>query len=83
MIEKLNKICIKKIDQSYLFEIIKKNPGINSGRKNYVSQYKRILKNILLSKVYNLSSKRKSLNFCKSTSFEENNKFLSIIFKLK
>ena len=83
MIKKFNKISIKKFDQSYLFEIIKKNPGINSGRKNYISQYKRILKNILLSKAYNLSSKRKSLDFCKSTIFEENNKFLSIIFKLK
>tara|TARA_B100001013_G_C24281167_1_gene312920 strand:- start:213 stop:461 length:249 start_codon:yes stop_codon:yes gene_type:complete len=82
MIKKFNKISIKKFDQSYLFEIIKTNPGINSGRKNYISQYKRILKNILLSKAYNLSSK-KSLDFCKSTIFEENNKFLSIIFKLK
>ena len=83
MIEKLNKICIKKIDQSYLFEIIKKNPGINSGRKNYASQYKRILKNILLSKVYHLSSKRKSFDSFKSAIFKENNKFLSIIFKLE
>ena len=83
MIKKFNKISIKKFDQSYLFEIIKTNPGINSGRKNYISQYKRILKNILLSKAYNLSSKRKSLDFCISTIFEENNKFLSIIFKLK
>ena len=83
MIKKFNKISIKKFDQSYLFKIIKTNPGINSGRKNYISQYKRILKNILLSKAYNLSSKRKSLGFCISTIFEENNKFLSIIFKLK
>jgi len=59
MIKKFNKISIKKFDQSYLFEIIKTNPGINSGRKNYISQYKRILKNILLSKAYNLSSKKK------------------------
>ena len=81
MIKKFNKISIKKFDQSYLFEIIKTNPGINSGRKNYISQYKRILKNILLSKAYNLSSK-KSLDFCMLES-EENNKFLSIIFKLK
>ena len=83
MIKKFNKISIKKFDQSYLFEIIKTNPGINSGRKNYISQYKRILKNILLSKAYDLSSKRKSFDFFKSAIFEENNKFLSIIFKLK
>ena len=83
MTKKLNKISLKKIDQSYLFEIIKTNPGINAGRKNYTSQYKRILKNILLSKAYHLSSKRKSLDIFKSTIFEENNKFLSITFKLK
>ena len=83
MIEKYNKISIKKLDQSYLLEIIKKYPGINSGRKNYVSQFNRILKNILLSKAYKLSLKNKNLNFFKSSSFEENNKFLSIMFKLK
>ena len=80
MIKKLNKISLKKIDQSYLQEIIKKYPGINSGRKNYKSQYRRILKNILLTKAYNLSSINKILDSSKSINFKENNKFLSIKF---
>ena len=82
MVKKLNKISIKKLDQSYLYEIIKEYPGINSGRKNYISHYKRALKNILLSKIYNLSSNNNSELF-KSISFEENNKFLSIKFSLE
>ena len=80
MIKKLNKISLKKIDQSYLQEIIKKYPGINSGRKNYKSQYRRILKNILLTKAYNLSSINKILDLNESINFKENNKFLSIKF---
>ena len=83
MVKKLDKISVKKFDQFYLLEIIKKYPGINSGRKNYKSQYKRILKNILLSKAYDLFFTSKSLDFCKNGRFKENNKFLSIIFKLK
>ena len=52
MIKKFKKILVKKQKQSYLYEIIKKNPGINSGRKNYTIQYTRVLKNILMSHVY-------------------------------
>tara|TARA_B100000315_G_C14026125_1_gene341063 strand:- start:144 stop:386 length:243 start_codon:yes stop_codon:yes gene_type:complete len=80
MIKKLNKISLKKNDQTYLQEMLKKYPGINSGRKNYLSQYRRILKNILLTKVYNLSSKNIILNNRKNIIFKENNKFLSIKF---
>ena len=43
---------IKKIDQKYLYEILKYQPNIGSGRKNYSAHYKRILKNIFLSKIY-------------------------------
>ena len=45
-------MSIKKIDQKYLYEILKYQPNIGSGRKNYSAHYKRILKNIFLSKIY-------------------------------
>ena len=47
-----NYMSIKKIDQKYLYDIIRHHPNIKSGRKNYSSHYKRILKNIFLSKIY-------------------------------
>ena len=54
-----NYINIKKIDQKYLNDILKCYPNIGSGRKNYSAHYKRILKNIFLSKIY---AKNKTLN---------------------
>ena len=54
-----NYISIKKIDQKYLYDILRYHPNIGSGRKNYSVHYKRILKNILLSKIY---AKNKTLN---------------------
>ena len=54
-----NYISIKKIDQKYLYDILRYYPNIGSGRKNYSAHYKRILKNILLSKIY---AKNKTLN---------------------
>ena len=54
-----NYISIKKIDQTYLYDILKYNPNIGSGRKNYSTHYKRVLKNIFLSKIY---AKNKTLN---------------------
>ena len=54
-----NYISIKKIDQKYLYDILRYHPNISSGRKNYSSHYKRILKNIFLSKIY---AKNKTLN---------------------
>ena len=47
-----NYISIKKIDQKYLYDILGHYPNIGSGRKNYSMYYKRILKNIFLSKIY-------------------------------
>ena len=47
-----NYISIKKINQKYLYDILKYHPNIGSGRKNYSAHYKRILKNIFLSKIY-------------------------------
>jgi len=83
MEKNFNKISIKKQDQFYLLEIIKKYPGINSGRKNYKSQYKRILKNLLISQAHQVISKRKSSVLFSNYSFKENDKYLSIKFKTK
>ena len=83
MVKIFNKISIKKQDQINLLEIIKKYPGINSGRKNYKSQYKRILKNLLMSQAYQVILKRKSSVFFNNSSFKENDKYLSIKFKTK
>ena len=47
-----NYISVKKIDQKYLYDILRYYPNIGSGRKNYSAHYKRILKNIFLSKIY-------------------------------
>ena len=46
------KFKINKISQSYLFVLKNKYKKISSGRKNYSFQYKRVLKNILLLKLY-------------------------------
>ena len=54
-----NYISIKKIDQKYLYDILRYYPNIGSGRKNYSAHYKRVLQNILLSKIY---AKNKTLN---------------------
>ena len=54
-----NHINIKKINQKYLYDIIRCYPDIRSGRKKYSFYYKRILKNIFLSKIY---TKNKTLN---------------------
>ena len=54
-----NYISIKKIDQKYLSDILISHPNIGSGRKNYSAHHKRILKNILLSKIY---AKNKTAN---------------------
>ena len=54
-----NYMNIKKIDQKYLHDILRYYPNIGSGRKNYSAHHKRVLKNILLSKIY---AKNKTLN---------------------
>ena len=51
-------INVKKIDQKYLYDFLSCYPNTSSGRKNYSIHYKRILKNIFLSKIY---SKNKTL----------------------
>ena len=83
MVKYLNKISINKMNQHYLIEILKKYPGINSGRKNYKTQYKRVLKNILITHAYDLLSKSKDINHFINYRFEENSKFLTIKFRIK
>ena len=82
MAKKLKKISINKHNQTYLREIIKNYPGINSGRKNYKIQYKRALKHILISKTYSYLSKIKKIDCFKNYKFEENKNLLTIKFFL-
>ena len=60
-----NYISIKKIDQKYLYDILRYYPNIGSGRKNYSAHYKRILKNILLSKIYAKNKTLDNKNLCR------------------
>ena len=60
-----NHMSIKKIDQKYLYDILRYYPNIGSGRKNYSSHYKRILKNILLSKIYAKNKTLDNTNLCR------------------
>ena len=59
MTNKIQTISIKKNNQSYLKKLLIAYPKINSGRKNYINQYNRVLKNILLSKAYDRISTKK------------------------
>ena len=75
----MQKVSQKKINQKYLLKIIKDNPQICSGRKNYDKFYNRILKNILLTKVY---SKNKIREFYfKKITYLINKKEISIFIK--
>ena len=58
-----NYISIKKIDQKYLHDILRYYPNIGSGRKNYSAHYKRIIKNIFLSKIYTKNKTLTNKNF--------------------
>ena len=48
----MNFFKISKDNQKYLKKIKSINPNIFSGRKNLDSRYNRVLKNILLSKIF-------------------------------
>ena len=65
-----NYISIKKIDQKYLYDILRYHPNIGSGRKNYSAHYKRILKNILLSKIYTKNKTLDNKNIYRLKSIE-------------
>ena len=82
MKKKLNEIKIKKISQRYILEIIKAYPKINSGRKNYHYQYKRVLKKILMAQANKIALIKKKELFSAEINFNENNKFLLIKFRI-
>jgi len=76
---KYNKITIKKIDQNYLIKLISKNKKISSGRKNYKNHYKRVLKNVLLSKL----SSKKIIPFKRMFKINSKKFTMSLIYKYK
>ena len=75
MVRKSKLIKIKKNNQKYLIDILIDNPKINSGRKNYKSQYIRVLKNILLAHAYKITLNKNVEFFFKNIRFRENKKF--------
>ena len=76
---KYNKIKIKKISQLYFNKLINDYDHIKSGRKNFDSHYNRVIKNILLSKLYikDIMPNKKSFIYKNKKSTSE------IIYKLK
>ena len=57
-----NNIFIKIIKQKYLEKLIKKNPNITAGRKNYKYQQERVYKNIYLSNEFKKQGIKKFLD---------------------
>ena len=64
---KKKQIKIKINKQHYLNLLINNYPNLKSGRKNYEEQYKRVLKNLLLTKIY--SSEKINQNIFSNKSF--------------
>ena len=67
-------IKIKTTNQKYFFDMLKKYPNIKSGRKNYSFHHKRIMKNILLSKMYKYNNDL----FYKNIILKKNNDWFKI-----
>ena len=80
MAKYFKKISIRKMNQHYFTKILKTYPGISSGRKNYKTQYKRVLKNILMSKAYNMLSKSRKLDHFGNYKFKEKIKIITMKF---
>ena len=76
---KFKKITIKKINQNYLINLITKNNKISSGRKNYKQHYERILKNVLLSKLF----AKKIIPFKGVLKIKNNQDKMSLKYKYK
>ena len=70
------KIKIQK--QNYLKKILLEFPSLSSGRKNYDYQYLRILKNILLSKLFSSKLINKNTLFIKKCYFKKEKNFIKI-----
>ena len=56
------KITQKKNNQKYIKNLLKKYPNIGSGRKKYSDHYIRTLKNLLLTKAFNLFQKEENIS---------------------
>lgn len=80
---KIEKSNINKIDQSYLYLLLRKYPYLSSGRKNYKKQYSRVLKNILLAKTYSSLSNKNGDFICNNYIFKEKKRSVSIYLKNK
>ena len=78
---KKKSIIVSGINQSYFDKILIDYPRIKSGRKNYKKQYIRILKNILLTKLYIESSKNKKNILSSNILFKKNKNHLKLIIK--
>jgi hypothetical protein len=76
---KKQKIIIKKINQNYLNNLFAINKKISSGRKNYKHHYNRILKNVILSKLFSKNIMPIKNNF----KIIDNKSYISLIPKIK
>ena len=56
------KITQKKNNQKYIENLLKKYPQIGSGRKKYSEHYIRTLKNLLLTKAFDLLQKKENIS---------------------
>ena len=75
----MNFLKIKKNNQKYLKKIKLLNPDIFSGRKNLTTNYERILKNILLTKIFKKTDNiNKFLN--KKIKFKDNKNYIIVYF---
>ena len=75
----MNFIKIKKDNQKYLKKIRQINPKIFSGRKNYKINYDRVLKNILLTKLFK-KTKNVSKFIDKKIKFKKNKNYIFAYF---
>ena len=50
---------IKKRSQQYIKKLISKHPNICSGRKNFDAHYDRVIKNVILTKMFMSPDKKK------------------------
>lgn len=56
------KITQKKNNQKYIKNLLKTYPQISSGRKKYSEHYARILRNLLLTKAFDLFQKEENIS---------------------
>ena len=74
------KITQKKNNQKYIENLLKKYPQISSGRKKYSKHYIRTLKNLLLTKAFDLLQKDENISnyFNHRFVFSNKKKFITL-----